>query len=146
MPEDNQNQAQPQQPTPQPQPQVVDSNYDLDLDTLSQSKKRVKIQGNIVEFDPPALEDLIELAKLGAQLQQFQNADTKDPEQMSGVMDKLKTGLTDIVPALSEYKLNFNQLLALIDLFVQSAQPNDAKELEKRGIKLDGDQKKTPSA
>jgi hypothetical protein len=35
------------------------------------------------------------------------------------------------------------QLLALIDLFVESAQPADTKELEKRGIKLDGDQKKT---
>jgi hypothetical protein len=138
--EDNQQQPQaPQQP-------AMDGNFDLDLDTLSQSKKRVKIAGNIVEFDPPALEDLIELAKLGAQLQKFQGADTKDPEQMSDVMDKLKKGLTDIVPELSQYKLNFNQLLALIDLFVQSAQPNDTKELEKRGIKLDGDQKKTPSA
>lgn len=122
-----------------------DNTFDLDLDTLAQSKKRVKIAGNVIEFDPPSLEDLIELAKLGGQLQKYQNADVKEVEQMSDVMDKLKNGLSNIVPALKEYKLNINQLLALIDLFVESAQPNDTKELEKRGIKLDGDQKKTVS-
>lgn len=123
----------------------TDNNFDLDLDTLSQSKKRVKIGGQVVEFDPPSLEDLIELAKLGGQLQKYQKTDTADVEGMSEVMDKLKNGLTNIVPALKEHKLNINQLLALIDLFVESAQPNDTKELEKRGIKLDGDQKKTAS-
>lgn len=123
----------------------TDNNFDLDLDTLSQSKKRVKIGGQVIEFDPPSLEDLIELAKLGGQLQKYQKTDTADVEGMSEVMDKLKNGLTNIVPALKEHKLNINQLLALIDLFVESAQPNDTKELEKRGIKLDGDQKKTAS-
>jgi len=121
-----------------------DATFDLDLDTLGQSKKRVKIGGNIIEFDPPSLEDLIELAKLGSKLQKIQNAgDNIDIDNMSEVMDNLKNGLTNIVPALKEYKLNMEQLLALIDLFVESAQPADTKELEKRGIKLDGDQKKT---
>lgn len=121
-----------------------DATFDLDLDTLGQSKKRVKIGGNIIEFDPPSLEDLIELAKLGSKLQKIQNqGDNIDIDNMSEVMDNLKNGLTNIVPALKEYKLNMEQLLALIDLFVESAQPADTKELEKRGIKLDGDQKKT---
>ena len=123
----------------------TDETFDLDLDTLSQNKKRVKIAGNIIEFDPPSLEDLIELAKLGSKLQKIQSAgDNVDIDNMSEVMDSLKNGLTNIVPELKEYKLNMEQLLALIDLFVESAQPKDAKELEKRGIKLDGDQKKTP--
>jgi hypothetical protein len=121
-----------------------DATFDLDLDTLGQSKKRVKIGGNVIEFDPPSLQDLIELAKLGSKLQKIQNeGDNVDVENMSSVMDELSNGLTNIVPELKEHKLNMEQLLALIDLFVQSAQPNDTKELEKRGIKLDGDQKKT---
>jgi len=121
-----------------------DATFDLDLDTLSQNKKRVKISGQIIEFDPPSLQDLIELAKLGSKLQKIQNeGDNVDVENMSSVMDELSNGLTNIVPELKEHKLNMEQLLALIDLFVQSAQPNDTKELEKRGIKLDGDQKKT---
>ncbi len=124
----------------------LDSTFDLDLDTLSQSKKRVKINGEVIEFDPPALEDLIEVAKLGGQLQKVkaQQADGEvDAEQMSDIMDKLKNGLTGIVPELKDHKLNMLQLIALIELFVDSAQPADTKELEKRGIKLDGDQKKT---
>lgn len=120
--------------------------YDLDLDTLSQNKKRVKINGQVIEFEPPALEDLIDLAKLGGKLQKYQGEqEVENVEEMGDVMDGLKSGLQNIVPELKEHKLNLQQLLALIDLFVQSAQPNDAKELEKRGIKLDGDQKKTAS-
>lgn len=127
--------------TQQPQ---QDATFDLDLDTLGQSKKRVKIGGNVIEFDPPSLQDLIELAKLGSKLQKIQSqGDNVDIDNMSSVMDELSNGLTNIVPELKEHKLNMEQLLALIDLFVQSAQPNDTKELEKRGIKLDGDQKKT---
>ncbi len=125
----------------------TDNTFDLDLDTLSQSKKRVKINGQIIEFDPPALEDLIEVAKLGGQLQKIKaqqaTDDNIDAEQMSEVMDKLKNGLTGIVPELKDHKLNMLQLIALIELFVDSAQPADTKELEKRGIKLDSDQKKT---
>lgn len=122
----------------------TDSTFDLDLDTLGQSKKRVKIGGQVIEFEPPSLQDLIELAKLGSKLQKIQNqGDNVDIDNMSSVMDELSSGLTNIVPELKEHKLNMEQLLALIDLFVQSAQPNDTKELEKRGIKLDGDQKKT---
>lgn len=122
------------------------SSYDLDLDTLSQSKKRVKIGGNVIEFDPPALEDLIEVAKLGGQLQKLQGqqaAGEVDAEFMGDVMDKLKNGLSNIVPELKDHKLNIEQLMALINLFVESAQPNDAKELEKRGVSMTDDQKKT---
>lgn len=125
---------------------TTNNTYDLDLDTLSQDKKRVKIGGNVIEFDPPSLEDLIDLAKLGGKLQKYQGQEAVDNiDEMSDVMENLKTGLSNIVPQLKEYKLNMQQLLALIDLFVDSAQPNDAKELEKRGIKLDNDQKKTVS-
>lgn len=122
----------------------MDSTFDLDLDTLSQTKKRVKIGGEVIEFDPPALEDLIELAKLGGKLQKLQGKENlENVDSISEVMDELKNGLINIVPELKKHKLNMNQLLALIELFVDAAQPADSKELEKRGIKLDGDQKKT---
>lgn len=125
---------------------MSDTTYDLDLDTLSQSKKRVKIGGEVIEFDPPSLEDLIDVAKLGGQLQKLQEqqaAGTVDAEFMGDVMDKLKNGLTGIVPELKDKKLNIQQLMALITLFTESAQPNDTKALEQNGVKLDSDQKKT---
>lgn len=122
---------------------TTQNNFDLDLDTLSASKKTVKIGGKVIEINPPALEDLIDLAKLGGKLQKYQGGQVADAEELGAVMDELKGGITKLVPELSEHKLNLDQLLALIDLLVDSAQPADAKELEKRGIKLDGDQKKT---
>lgn len=119
--------------------------FDLDLDTLSQDKMRVKIQGNVVEFNPPSLEDLIELAKLGGKMQKFKGGqiDTNDADEMSEVMDALKQGIANVVPELKEYKLNIDQLLAVLTLLTDKAQATDTKELEKRGIKLDDDQKKT---
>ena len=119
--------------------------FDLDLDTLSQDKMRVKIQGGVVEFNPPSLEDLIELAKLGGKMQKFKGGaiDTNNIDEMSEVMDALKNGISNIVPELTNYKLNLDQLLAILDLLVDKAQSTDTKELEKRGIKLDDDQKKT---
>lgn len=119
------------------------NNFDLDLDTLSADKKTVKLNGEVIEIAPPALEDLIDLAKMGGKLQKFQGGKVENTDEMIQVMDELKSGLVNLVPELKEHKLNLNQLLALIDLLVDSAQPADAKELEKRGIKLDGDQKKT---
>lgn len=119
------------------------NNFDLDLDTLSADKKTVKLNGQVIEIAPPALEDLIDLAKMGGKLQKFQGGKVENTDEMIQVMDELKSGLVNLVPELKEHKLNLNQLLALIDLLVDSAQPADAKELEKRGIKLDGDQKKT---
>ena len=122
---------------------TTQKNFDLDLDTLSASKKTVKIGGQVIEINPPALEDLIDLAKLGSKLQKYQGGKVADAEELGNVMDELKGGINKLVPELSNHKLNLDQLLALIDLLVDSAQPADAKELEKRGIKLDGDQKKT---
>lgn len=124
----------------------IDNSFDLDLDTLAQSKKRVKINGQIIEFNPPSLEDLIDLAKLGGQLQKMQHPNQEaDVDNMSDVMEKLKVGLQNIVPELKDHKLNMNQLMALVNLFVDAAQPNDVKELQKRGISMDSDQKKTVS-
>lgn len=119
------------------------NNFDLDLDTLSADKKTVRINGQVLEIAPPALEDLIDLAKMGGKLQKFQGGKVENVDEMVAVMDELKSGLVNLVPELKDHKLNLNQLLALIDLLVESAQPADAAELEKRGIKLDGDQKKT---
>ena len=91
---------------------------------------------------------MIELAKLGGQVQKYQQGglDANNVDDMSMLMDKLKDGLANVVPELKQYKLNMQQLLALIDLLVDSAQPADTKELQKRGIALDNDQKKTVSA
>lgn len=123
-----------------------DPTYDLDLDTLVKPSKKVRINGEIVEIQPPSLEELVGLAKLGGELQSMQvDKKNMDVDQVETAITKLRDGFASLVPELKDHKLNIDQLLALLDLVVQTAQPNDVKELEKRGISMSDDQKKTVS-
>lgn len=129
--------------------ELQQKNYDLDLDTLAKPSKVIKIQGDAVEIKAPSLEDLIALSKLGGELQHLKSGST-DPKdmdiaQVEEAITKLRKGFADLVPELANYKLNIEQLLALLDFVIAMAQPNDVAELEKRGISMDSDQKKTAS-
>lgn len=121
----------------------ADPNFDLDLDTLVKPSKKVKLNGQIIELDPPSLEELVKLAKLGGELQGMDTSNL-NADEVSAVIDKLNAGIRDVMPALKDVKLNIDQIIAVIEMMVDYAQPNDTKELEKRGVKLTGDQKKTP--
>lgn len=128
-------------------PDVEKNNFDLDLDTLSKPSKIIKIEGKGVEIKAPSLEDLIELAKLGGELQQLKSDQAQgaemDIDQVESAITKLRQGFAKLVPELAQFKLNIEQLLALLDFVIAMAQPNDVAELEKRGISMDTDQKKT---
>ena len=121
---------------------MADSTFDLDLDTLVKPSKKVKLNGEIIELEPPTLEELVKLAKLGGELQGMDTSNL-NADEVSDVIDKLNAGIRDVMPALKDVKLNIEQIIAVIEMMVDYATPNDTKELEKRGVKLDGDQKKT---
>lgn len=121
---------------------MSDSTFDLDLDTLVKPSKKVKLNGAIIELEPPSLEELVKLAKLGGELQDM-DTENMQADKISEVIDKLNAGIRDVMPALNDVKLNIEQIIAVIEMMVDYATPNDTKELEKRGVKLDGDQKKT---
>jgi len=128
---------------------IQQTNYDLDLDTLAKPSKTIKIEGKAVEIKAPSLEDLISLSKLGGELQHLKSGSTDakdmDIEQVEEAITKLRKGFADLVPELAQFKMNIEQLLALLDFVIKMAQPNDVAELEKRGISMDNDQKKTAS-
>jgi len=67
---------------------MSDSTFDLDLDTLVKPSKKVKLNGEIIELEPPTLEELVKLAKIGGQLQ---GMDTKNlqADEVSNVIDKV---------------------------------------------------------
>ncbi len=48
---------------------MAEQTFDLDLDTLVKPSKKVKLNGEIIELEPPTLEELVKLAKLGGELQ-----------------------------------------------------------------------------
>lgn len=121
---------------------MAEQNFDLDLDTLVKPSKKVKLNGNIIELEPPSLEELVKLAKLGGELQGMETTNL-NADEVSNVIDKLNGGIRELMPALADVKLNIEQIIAVIEMMVDYATPNDTKELEKRGISMTSDQKKT---
>lgn len=116
--------------------------YDLDLDTLVKPSKKIKFGGEVIEIKPPALEELLKLSKLGGQIQKRQSGEKMSEEEAVEAINSLRDAFAELVPELKGKPLNVEQLLALLDLVVSLAMPSDVTELEKRGIKLDDDQKK----
>ena len=148
------------------------STVDLDLDALVQESKRVRIGGQIIEIQPPDLEELMRVAKLGGLMQDAQrgtfisarkmtdaekkaNPDYHENggytkkiggEEAVDAFAKLRSAFTKFIPDLKDIKLNIEQLFALINLVMTMAAPESLKELEKEGIKLNVEQKKILSA
>lgn len=123
---------------------MSEPNFDLDLDTLVKPSKKVKLNGNIIELQPPTLEELVKLAKLGGELQGMDTSNL-NADEVSEVIEKLNGGIRELMPELKDTKLSIEQIIAVIEMMVDYAQPNDNKELAKRGVTLDNDQKKTVS-
>lgn len=121
---------------------MAEQSFDLDLDTLVKPSKKVKIGGNIVELEPPTLEELVKLAKLGGELQGMDTSNL-NADEVSEVIEKLNAGIRELMPALNDVKLNIDQIIAVIEMMVDYATPDDTKELEKRGVSMTRDQKKT---
>lgn len=124
------------------EPTNEQSTYDLDLDTLVKPSKRIKFGGEAIEIKPPSLEELLKLSKLGGQIQKRQSGQKMSEEEAVEAINSLRDAFAELVPELKGKPLNVEQLLALLDLVVGLAMPSDVSELEKRGIKLDDDQKK----
>lgn len=121
---------------------MAEQSFDLDLDTLVKPSKKVKINGNIVELQPPSLEKLVKLAKLGGDLQGMDTSNL-NADEVSEVIDKLNNGIRELMPELKDIKLNIEQIIAVIEMMVDYATPADTKELEKHGVTMTRDQKKT---
>lgn len=117
---------------------------DLDLTTIVKNKKTVRMpDGKVIEIEPPDLGALFEVAKLGGDMKAVQgNLSDLSEEQAVEVYDKLKAAFKKLIPQLADYNLNYEQTFALLDLIIKISMPEDLAELEKRGIKLDADQKK----
>lgn len=128
--------------TPPAAPVEDNSTYDLDLDTLVKPSKRIKLGGEAIEIQPPSLEELLKLSKLGGAIQKRQAGEKMSEEEAVEAINNLRAAFADLIPALKGKALNVEQLLALLDMVVSMAMPSDVSELEKRGIKLDADQKK----
>lgn len=128
--------------TPPAAPATDNTTYDLDLDTLVKPSKVIKLGGEPITINPPQLEELLKLSKLGGAIQKRQSGEKMSEEEAVEAINNLRAAFVDLIPELKGKQLNVEQLLALLDLVVAMAMPSDVSELEKRGITLDADQKK----
>lgn len=129
-------------PTPD-MPQDATPGVDLDLDTLVRPSKKVRLNGQIITITPPDLETLFKVAKMGGDLQAAQKQlETIDEKQAVELYTKLREAFEELIPDLKGHNLAYEQIFALLDMIVDMSMPSDVAELEKRGIKLDTDQKK----
>lgn len=129
--------------TPPEAPQAASPGVDLDLDTLVRPSKKIKLGGQIITITPPDLETLFKVAKIGGELEKAQKSlSDLSEEQAVELYNNLREAFDELVPELKGHKLSYEQIFALLDMIVDMSMPADVSELEKRGIKLDSDQKK----
>lgn len=125
----------------------------VDLDALSGKSIIVKLRGEEVELEEPALEDLFDLIRLAKVAQ-----DADLPTEAEGIEDlaaiengfkiyeDFRSGVDKVFPVLVGKKINIRQLLKIVEIMQELAVPPELEELEKHNIKLTSDQKKTISA
>lgn len=107
----------------------------LDLDALTPEPRRIKFDGNQIEVQPPTTADVLILGKIGKKIE---NANELEDEELEEVSKQLRDKIDKIVPALGGKFLTLGQQMALLEIVLDMAIPPDAKELEAKGITVDG--------
>lgn len=113
---------------------------DLDLDALASEYKRVKLKGNEVKIYAPDVKQIMSMMQLGDLLKDFQK-DNADPDVIKETIDKLESVLRECVSELGDMKLNIAQIFGLMNLIVNMAIPENVKELQTKGVEVEGEKK-----
>ena len=116
---------------------------DLDLDTITKPSKTIRVDGRVIKVEPVELGGLFKLFRLYGDLSKSDgDISVENLQEADETFKKLKATIIELVPGLKDAKLNFERLIAILELVVSMAIPSDLEELEKRGIKLSPEQKK----
>lgn len=117
------------------------SNIDLDLDALNPESKKLKLNGKIFDINPPDVFELFGVMGLKKKFDGIKQSDMT-PEQAMEVLGDIKEAIGKLVPPIKGEPLNMDQMFGIIDFVVSMAVPKNLEEMQKRGIKLDSDEKK----
>lgn len=113
---------------------------DIDLDALIPEAKVVKFGGNLITIQPPTTEQLLSLVKLGERLKNNYSSTAEGELYQEGIakdFNDLQDSIAGLAPELKGAKLNFAQIVALLEMIVEMAMPGQLEELKKRGITID---------
>ena len=122
---------------------IKSEQYELDLDTFVVNSKSVKLNGKIFNIEIPDMQTLFELSSVGAKLQSVSGTDKNATKKTERILNKLKNVIFRLCPNLKNEKMTFAQMMGLLSFITKMAIPKDMEQMEKRGIKLDDNQKKT---
>lgn len=113
--------------------------YDMDLDVLLPKPKKVRLNGQIYDVNPPRVKDLIKLTRLAGELQS--SSDESVDDRLTAMVDLLG----NIMPGLKEdnVDISFTQVLGLFTFISQMANPAENSALKSLGIEPTAEKKIT---
>ena len=101
----------------------------IDLDALVPQEVTIKFGGEDIKVKPPTTGDVIQISFLFEKLKANQNS-----ENINEVIDQITKQIQKCIPELEGKELNTAQILSLVQIISNLAMPQDAKELEAKGI------------
>lgn len=107
----------------------------IDLDAFTPPSVTVKLGGKYVVISPPRTSDILRIGVLSSK---FKDIKTDNLSELEGSFTELAQAIKQCVPEVDIEALNMNQLLKLVSIITDMATPKDTKELEERGITVDG--------
>lgn len=108
----------------------------IDLDALMPRAVTIKFQNKEININPPKTGDILRLGKTAQKLQ-----DSSESTDIDKDIQDVSDHIYKIIPELNGEQLTTGQLLLLIKIISDMAIPPDAKELQERGITVDGSKK-----
>ena len=128
-------------------------NVDLDLDALAPKPKTIKFNGKEIVVEQPSMRQVAKLMLFGQKYQEAMTnintteTDDQKEQKMEELLNNLTIALKEIIVELKDAMLSSGQVLALMGIIFDMINPEQYKELEKKGIKVEIDaSKKVPAA
>ena len=128
-------------------------NVDLDLDALAPKPKTIKFGGKEIVVEQPSMRQVAKLMLFGQKYQEAMTnintteTDDQKEQKMEELLNNLTIVLKEIIVELKDATLSSGQVLALMGIIFDMINPEQYKELEKKGIKVEIDaSKKVPAA
>jgi len=128
-------------------------NVDLDLDALAPKPKTIKFDGKEIVVEQPSMRQVAKLMLFGQKYQEAMTnintteTDDQKEQKMEELLNNLTIALKEIIVELKDAMLSSGQVLALMGIIFDMINPEQYKELEKKGIKVEIDaSKKVPAA
>lgn len=118
--------------------------YELDLTNLNPKPAKIKMgdpsNPKEVTMKPPKMSTLVVIQQYGGLIDG--TSDKVTAEQAERAETALKQEIYKLSPEMKEFELSNAQIMSLCNLIMDMAMPEQTKELERHGIKIEKDDEK----